>query len=101
MSIYVMADLHLSTTTNKPMDVFGGAWVGYMDKLREGMSVIGPEDTTVLLGDLSWALDLQNAKADFAWIDEIPGKKIILKGNHDYWWSTAAKFYKLRVLPLL
>jgi len=65
-----------------------------MDKLKNGMSVIGTEDTTVLLGDLSWALDLSNAKADFAWINEIPGRKIILKGNHDYWWSTAAKFQK-------
>ena len=76
------------------MDVFGGAWVGYMDKLREGLSVIGPEDTTVLLGDLSWALDLPGARRDFAWINEIPGRKILLKGNHDYWWSTAAKFEK-------
>jgi predicted phosphohydrolase len=76
------------------MDVFGGAWVGYMDKLREGLSVIQPEDTTVLLGDLSWALDLAGAKEDFAFIDEIPVRKIILKGNHDYWWSTASKFYK-------
>ena len=75
------------------MDVFGGAWVGYMEKLKAGMSVIGPEDTTVLLGDLSWALDLSGAKEDFAWIDQIPGRKIILKGNHDYWWSTASKFY--------
>jgi predicted phosphohydrolase len=76
------------------MDVFGGAWVGYMDKLKEGMSVIGPGDTTILLGDLSWAMDLNHAGADFAWINEIPGRKIILKGNHDYWWSTASKFYK-------
>ena len=76
------------------MDIFGGAWLGYMDKLKKGMSVIGPEDTTVLLGDLSWALDLEQANADFSWINEIPGRKIILKGNHDYWWSTAAKFYK-------
>jgi predicted phosphohydrolase len=58
------------------------------------MSVISPEDTTVLMGDLSWALDLQQAKADFAWINEIPGRKIILKGNHDYWWNTVAKFQK-------
>jgi predicted phosphohydrolase len=79
------------------MDVFGGAWVNYMDKLKEGLSVIGPEDTTVLLGDLSWALDLENAQADFAWINKIPGRKIILKGNHDYWWSTAAKFQKFCV----
>ena len=92
MALYAIGDLHLCLGAPKPMDIFGGAWVGYMDKLREGMSVIRPEDTTVLLGDLSWALDLENAKADFAWINEIPGRKIILKGNHDYWWSTAAKF---------
>ena len=94
MALYAIGDLHLCLGASKPMDIFGGAWVGYMDKLREGMSVIGPEDTTVLLGDLSWALDLQSAKADFAWINEIPGRKILLKGNHDYWWSTAAKFNK-------
>ena len=94
MALYAIGDLHLSLGADKPMDVFGGKWTGYMDKLREGMSVIGPEDTTVLLGDLSWALDLQGATKDFAWINEIPGRKIILKGNHDYWWSTAAKFYK-------
>ena len=94
MALYAIGDLHLCLGAEKPMDIFGGNWVGYMDKLKEGMSVIGPEDTTVLLGDLSWALDLDNAQADFAWIHAIPGRKIILKGNHDYWWSTAAKFYK-------
>jgi len=94
MSLYAIGDLHLCLGAPKPMDIFGGAWVGYMDKLREGLSVIKPEDTTVLLGDLSWALDLNQSAADFAWIDQIAGRKIILKGNHDYWWSTAAKFYK-------
>ncbi len=94
MALYAIGDLHLCLGAEKPMDVFGGAWVGYMDKLKAGMSVIKPEDTTVLLGDLSWALDLEGAKADFAWINEIPGRKILLKGNHDYWWSTAAKFYR-------
>lgn len=93
MALYAIGDLHLSLGTQKPMDVFGGAWVGYMDKLKEGLSEIKPEDTTVLLGDLSWALGLSEAKADFDWINQIPGRKIILKGNHDYWWSTAAKFY--------
>lgn len=92
MALYAIGDLHLCLGAPKPMDVFGGAWVGYMDKLKEGFSVVKPEDTTVLMGDLSWALDLQDAKADFAWINEIPGRKIILKGNHDYWWSTARKF---------
>lgn len=94
MALYAIGDLHLCLGAPKPMDIFGGAWVGYMEKLRQGIQVIGPEDTTVLLGDLSWALDLASAKADFAWIQQIPGRKIILKGNHDYWWSTAAKFEK-------
>lgn len=93
MALYAIGDLHLCLGAPKPMDVFGGAWEGYMDKLQDGMSVIKPDDTVVLLGDLSWALDLSGAKADFAWIDKIPGRKIILKGNHDYWWSTASKFY--------
>ena len=94
MALFAIGDLHLCLGAPKPMDIFGGAWVGYMDKLRQGMEIIGPEDTTVLMGDLSWALDLESARADFAWINQIPGRKIILKGNHDYWWSTAAKFQK-------
>ena len=94
MALYAIGDLHLSLGTDKPMDVFGGAWTGYVEKLRQGLSVIGPEDTTVLLGDLSWALDLSQAKEDFGFMAAIPGRKIILKGNHDYWWTTAAKFYK-------
>ena len=94
MALYAIGDLHLCLGAPKPMDIFGGNWTGYMDKLKEGMSCIREEDTTVLLGDLSWALSLEESAADFAWINEIPGRKIILKGNHDYWWSTAAKFYK-------
>ena len=94
MALYAIGDLHLCLGAPKPMDIFGGAWVGYMDKLKQGLSVITANDTTVLLGDLSWALDLAQAGADFAWINDIPGRKIILKGNHDYWWSTATKFYK-------
>lgn len=94
MALYAIGDLHLCLGAPKPMDIFGGAWVGYMDKLKDGLSVITHEDTTVLLGDLSWALGMDAAMADFAWMNQIPGRKIILKGNHDYWWSTAAKFYK-------
>lgn len=93
MALYAIGDLHLCLGAPKPMDIFGGAWVGYMDKLKEGLSVITENDTTVLLGDLSWALGLEEAKADFDWMNEhIPGRKIILKGNHDYWWNTVAKF---------
>lgn len=92
--LYAIGDLHLSFEADKPMDVFGRLWTGYVDKLREGLSVIGPEDTTVLLGDLSWSMDLNRAREDFAFINAIPGRKIILKGNHDYWWTTATKFCK-------
>lgn len=92
MALYAIGDLHLCLGAPKPMDIFGGAWTGYMDKLREGMSVITKDDMVVLLGDLSWALDLEEATADFSWIANIPGRKIILKGNHDYWWCTARKF---------
>ena len=94
MALYAIGDLHLCLGAPKPMDIFGGAWEGYMEKLKEGFRVVREEDTTVLLGDLSWALGLDESAKDFAWINEIPGKKIILKGNHDYWWSTAAKFDK-------
>ena len=95
MALYAIGDLHLCRgASDKPMDIFGGVWQGYMEKLQKGMSVLQPEDTLILAGDLSWALDLAGARADFGWINAIPGRKIILKGNHDYWWSTAAKFYK-------
>lgn len=94
MALYAIGDLHLSFEADKPMDVFGKLWTGYVDKLRAGLSVIGPEDTTVLMGDLSWSMDLEHAREDFAFLNAIPGRKIILKGNHDYWWTTAAKFYK-------
>ena len=78
MALYAIGDLHLCLGAPKPMDIFGGDWVGYMDKLKEGLSSLQPEDTLVLLGDLSWALSLPEATADFAWISEIPGRKIIL-----------------------
>jgi predicted phosphohydrolase len=92
MALYAIGDLHLCLGAPKPMDIFGGAWVGYMEKLRQGLSCITEDDTTVLLGDLSWALDMAGAKDDFDFISQIPGRKIILKGNHDYWWCTAKKF---------
>ncbi len=93
MALYAIGDLHLSFQADKKMDIFGGNWKGYVDKLKDGLSVIQPEDTTVLLGDLSWGMSLESATEDFRFINDIPGRKIILKGNHDYWWSTAKKFY--------
>ncbi len=95
MSLFAIGDLHLSLGGDKPMDVFGGAWEGYVDKLRQGLSIIGPEDTTVLCGDLSWGMDLRGALPDLRFVSEIPGRKLLVKGNHDYWWTTAKKFAAL------
>ena len=86
-----MGDTHLSLSVNKSMEVFGGAWNGYVDKLREGLGVLKEEDTLVLCGDISWGMSLAQAQADFAFLEEFPGRKLILKGNHDYWWNTASK----------
>lgn len=92
MALYAIGDLHLSENGNKSMEVFGGAWQGYVEKLRQSLWKLQKEDTVVLAGDLSWAMGLDAARADFAWMNQIPGRKILVKGNHDYWWNTAAKF---------
>ena len=91
MSLFAIGDLHLSLGADKPMDVFGPRWANHVEKLRAGFSALGPEDVCVLCGDLSWAADLPGALPDFRFIDALPGKKIVLKGNHDYWWSSGAK----------
>ena len=91
MALYVMGDTHLSLGSSKPMDVFGGAWEGYMEKLEQGMSVLTEEDTLVIAGDVSWGMSLEESERDFAWIHGLPGQKILMKGNHDYWGNTAAK----------
>ena len=89
MSIYVIGDLHLPFGENKPMEIFGERWQGYTDKLKEDWkSKVKPEDTVILAGDFSWATYLKNTYKDFEYINELPGKKILLKGNHDYWWTT-------------
>ena len=94
MAVYAIGDTHLSLGSDKPMDVFGGGWTGYVEKLKEGFSAIDPEDTVVLCGDLSWGMSLEEAKQDFAFLNDLPGKKLLLKGNHDYWWNTASKMNK-------
>ena len=91
MALYTIGDTHLSLGSDKPMDVFGGAWEGYVEKLAQGLSVLRPEDTLVIAGDISWGMSLEESEADFAWLDALPGRKILMKGNHDYWWNTAAK----------
>ncbi len=91
MALYTLADLHLSTRVNKPMDVFGGAWRGYMDKLRRGLGVLREGDTLVMPGDLSWGISLEEALDDFRFLQSYPGRKILVKGNHDLWWDTRSK----------
>ena len=92
MALYAIGDTHLSLGSDKPMDVFGGGWTGYVDKLREGFKLVSPEDTVVVCGDVSWGMSLEEAKPDFSFLNALPGaRKLLLKGNHDYWWMTAAK----------
>lgn len=91
MSLFVIADLHLSLSSDKPMDIFNG-WDNYVERLqRNWQNVVRPEDTVVIPGDISWAMDLESSLEDFKFISELNGRKIILKGNHDYWWSTKTK----------
>ncbi len=91
MSLFVIADLHLSLGTDKPMDVFRG-WENYVNKLEENWwAVVKPEDTVVIAGDISWAMKLEDTAADFAFLQSLPGQKLLMKGNHDYWWSTRGK----------
>jgi predicted phosphohydrolase len=91
MALYAIGDLHLSLNSDKPMDVFGGGWDNYVQKIKDGFSALGDSDTCVLCGDSSWAMSLEESLDDFKFIDSLPGKKLILKGNHDYWWSTVTK----------
>ena len=91
MAVFAIADLHLSLGENKPMDVFPG-WEGYEEKLRENwLRCVSKEDTVVIAGDISWAMTLEYTKTDFEFLHRLPGKKVFVKGNHDYWWSTKAK----------
>ena len=91
MALYTIGDTHLSLTSDKSMEVFGGSWEGYVDKLRRGFETVGEQDTVVICGDLSWGMSLEESKKDFAFLNELPGKKLLIKGNHDYWWTTASK----------
>ena len=89
MSVFVMGDLHLSLAVNKPMDLFGGVWNGYVEKIRTAwLELISPDDTVMLAGDTSWGMSLDEALLDFQFIEALPGKKLLLKGNHDYFWTT-------------
>ena len=95
MALYTIGDLHLSESSGKPMDVFGGVWQDYRRKIVEAFSqTLKEDDTVVLCGDLSWGLNLEQALADFKLVDSFPGKKILIKGNHDLWWQTVTTMNK-------
>lgn len=91
MSLFALGDTHLSSACDKPMDIFKG-WDNYTERLMSNWNrVVGEDDTVVIAGDISWAMTLKEAHGDFGFIESLTGKKLILKGNHDYWWSTLGK----------
>lgn len=91
MSLFAIADLHLSLGTDKPMDVFSG-WSDYVDRLKNNWErLVTDDDTVVIAGDISWAMKLEECYEDFSFINSLPGRKLLLKGNHDYWWQTKKK----------
>lgn len=91
MALYTIGDLHLSLGADKPMDIFPG-WENYIQRIEAGWNrTVAPEDTVVVAGDISWAMELSACGADFAFLHQLPGTKILLKGNHDYWFSTKTK----------
>ncbi len=96
MAIYGISDLHLSTGTDKPMDVFGGPWINYHDKIRtHWLETVTDRDTVLIPGDISWAMTLEEFAPDLDFLNQLPGRKIYLRGNHDYWWTSLSKVREL------
>lgn len=98
MKIFAIGDPHLSfgEGVQKPMDIFGGQWVGHTEKLEQNWRAeVRPEDTVILCGDISWGLKLEEARADLDWIHDLPGKKLLFKGNHDLWWQAISQLNRL------
>lgn len=92
MKVFAISDLHLSFSTDKPMDIFGECWDNYFEKIcADWNQKVGDDDIVLIAGDISWAMGLDDAAADIAYIDALRGKKVIIKGNHDYWWSSYSK----------
>ncbi len=92
MKVFALADLHLSGSVHKPMDIFGPAWDNHVERIREAwLDAVGEDDLVLIPGDISWAMRLQEAEADLRLVASLPGKKVILRGNHDYWWNSLSK----------
>lgn len=92
MALYAISDLHLAFNVDKPMDIFGERWLNHDEKIKNNwISKIKEDDTILIAGDISWSIKSDDSKVDLDWIDSLPGKKIISKGNHDYWWGSISK----------
>lgn len=93
MHIYAIGDLHLSgEPASKPMEIFGEHWAGHKEKIKENwLATVKDEDYVIVAGDISWAMNLEQADVDLAWLAELPGHKLLMRGNHDYWWTSLAK----------
>ena len=95
MSIYAISDLHLSFGVNKPMNIFGKVWENYEEQIKKNwIENVKEEDTVIISGDISWAMSLEESIKDFEYINNLPGKKILVRGNHDYYFSTKSKMQK-------
>ncbi|KEI14257.1 serine/threonine protein phosphatase [Clostridium novyi B str. ATCC 27606] len=96
MALYAISDLHLSLNSDKPMDVFGEHWYNHHERIKENwINKITNKDTVLIAGDISWSMKMEDGMEDLEWIHKLPGKKIISKGNHDYWWGSISKLNSL------
>ncbi|PJI07714.1 MULTISPECIES: metallophosphoesterase [Clostridium] len=96
MGLYAISDLHLAFKLNKPMDIFGAEWLNHDEKIkRNWIEKITEKDTVLIAGDISWSMDIKGGEDDLNWIEELPGRKIIGKGNHDYWWKSITKLNQM------
>lgn len=104
MGLFAIGDLHLSLSSKKPMDIFGEHWLKHHLKIRKNwINHIGEEDTVLIPGDISWAMSFQEAAEDLEWLKELPGRKVLIKGNHDYWWPSISRlrsYLKPDMVPL-
>lgn len=92
MALYAISDLHLSFEADKPMGIFGEKWINHEEKIKENwLDTVNNEDTVLIAGDISWSMKMEDGKIDLEWIHNLPGRKILIKGNHDYWWTSISK----------
>lgn len=96
MELYAISDLHLALSSDKPMDIFGQNWYKHDEKIKENwLKKIQEQDTVLIAGDISWSMKMNDGLKDLEWIHKLPGRKILIKGNHDYWWTSITKLNNL------